>query len=128
MTTVPNEVFPAAPEVGQLVRVRDRHWVVADVQASTIGGAWPQHLVELQSVEDDDLSDELAVIWEIEGTAVLEAATLPRPAIDRFDNPVRLDAFLDAVFGFCAVTPGVPVPRSLTTTPRTVRSHGGRPT
>ena len=88
----------AAPEVGQLVRVRDRHWVVSDVQASTLDGDHAQHLIELASVEDDGLGDELSVIWEIEpGIAVLETATLPRPQLDRFDDPVRLDAFLDAV-------------------------------
>lgn len=89
----------AAPEVGQLVQVRDRHWVVSDVAASTFGdGRRPQHLVELASVEDDGLGHELSVVWEIEpGTAVLDTATLPRPQLDRFDDPARLDAFLDAV-------------------------------
>jgi superfamily II DNA or RNA helicase len=86
-----------APEVGQLVRVRDRHWVVSDVIASTLQDS-SQHLVELSSVEDDGLGDELTVVWEIEpGTAVLDTATLPRPQPDRFDDPSRLDAFLDAV-------------------------------
>ncbi len=87
-----------APEVGQLVRVRDRHWVVSEVVSSTFAGESTQHLVELASVEDDALGDELTVVWEIEpGTAVLEAATLPRPEVGRFDDPARLDAFLDAV-------------------------------
>ena len=57
-----------------------------------------QHLAELSSVEDDGLSQELSVIWEIEpGAMVLETATLPHPRVDRFDDPGRLDAFLDAV-------------------------------
>jgi superfamily II DNA or RNA helicase len=94
-----------APEVGQLVRVRDRYWVVSDIQASSFGTEGEvraseeiQHLVELSSVEDDGLSQELSVIWEIEpGAAVLQTATLPRPRADRFDDPRRLDAFLDAV-------------------------------
>jgi len=92
------------PEVGQLVRVRDRAWVVADVQASsTLHGELPearQHLLELTSVggEDDGLDNELTVIWEIEpGATILETATLPRPRLDHFDDPSRLDAFLDAV-------------------------------
>jgi len=83
----------SAPEAGQLVRVRDRAWVVADVQASNA-----QHLLELTSVEDDGLGDELTAIWEIEpGAMILETATLPRPRIGHFDDPRRLDAFLDAV-------------------------------
>lgn len=84
--------------MGQLVRVRDRHWVVSESQASALDVDWPQHLVELLSVEEDGLGDELTVIWEIEpGTEILETATLPQPAIGRFDDPARLDAFLDAV-------------------------------
>jgi hypothetical protein len=83
--------------------VRDRHWVVGDIQASSFGadgvpGTGVPHLAELSSVEDDGLSQELSVIWEIEpGAMVLETATLPHPRVDRFDDPGRLDAFLDAV-------------------------------
>lgn len=89
----------AAPEVGQLVRVRDRHWVVTNVVASSleVTGARPSHLVELSSVEDDAYGDELSVFWEVEpGTVVLPKATLPQPS-EGFDDPVRLAAFLDAV-------------------------------
>ncbi len=98
MTTAEARPLVAAPEVGQLVRVRDRHWVVSEVQASTLDGDHAQHLIELASVEDDGLGDELTVIWEIEpGTDIPETATLPRPQLDRFDDPSRLDGFLDAV-------------------------------
>lgn len=89
----------AAPEVGQLVRVRDRHWVVTNVVASSLDSAAgpPSHLVELSSVEDDAFSDELTVFWEVEpGTVVLPKATLPQPS-EGFDDPGRLAAFLDAV-------------------------------
>ena len=71
----------AAPEVGQLVRVRDRHWVVTNVVASSLDtpAGTPSHLVELSSVEDDAYGDELTVFWEVEpGTVVLPKATLPR--------------------------------------------------
>ena len=50
------------PEPGQLVMVRQRHFVVLDVQKSTLpsdavhsGGHSPQHVVSLSSVEDDAL-------------------------------------------------------------------------
>jgi len=56
-----------------------------------------QHLVSLQSVEDDGLGEEVQVLWELEpGTVVYERATLPDPTAG-FDDPRRLDAFLDAV-------------------------------
>lgn len=57
-----------------------------------------QTLIDLSSVEDDGFGDDLNVIWEVEpGARVLETATLPRPTPGRFDDPERLDAFLDAV-------------------------------
>lgn len=95
----------SAPEVGQVVLVRDRHWVVTDLhgslQPALIGHARPtapQVLVELASVEDDGFGEELDVVWDLEpGARVLDTATLPRPEPKRFDDPERLDAFLDAV-------------------------------
>lgn len=92
------------PKRGELVRVRDRHWLVVDVIASSSPPAVDResgrsdHLVILSSVDDDGLSDELHVFWELEGDArVLERATLPTPQRDRLDDPERLAAFLDAV-------------------------------
>src|SRR6266511_537664 len=95
----------AAPEIGQLVTVRDRQWVVADVlrgsQDSDVlsgNGAGAEHLVSLVSVEDDAMGDEVQVIWELEpGRAIVDHAALPTPDPERFDDPERLDAFLDAI-------------------------------
>jgi len=91
------------PEQGQLVTVRQRRYVVTEVTKSTLpdrllqtseNGA--QHLVSLSSVEDDALGEELQVIWELEpGAQTIEKVALPEPT--GFDDPERLDAFLDAV-------------------------------
>ena len=95
------------PEPGQLVDVRLRRYVVVDVVQGTVpadssGKTGPllhpqsQHLVLLNSVEDDDLGEELQVIWEIEpGVNVVERNALPTPV--GFDSPQRLDTFLHAV-------------------------------
>lgn len=84
-------VIPAAPEEGQLVSVRDRHWIVKSIVVSALPADvmspsdTRQHLVQLSSVEDDGLGDELSVIWEIEpGTRILETANLPRPIAGKF--------------------------------------------
>lgn len=93
------------PEIGQLVIVRKRPFVVTEIIPSVIGSGCADvissHLVKLSSVEDDGLGEELQVIWELEpGTTVHERSHLPDP--NSFDHPKRLQAFLDAVrWGGC---------------------------
>jgi superfamily II DNA or RNA helicase len=96
-------LMSSPPEQGQLVDVRQRRFVVTDVRRASLPNdalrepAPPmQHLVTLSSVEDDGLGEELQVIWEIEpGAHAYEKIELPEPT--GFDDPERLDAFLDAV-------------------------------
>lgn len=92
------------PEVGQLVEVRQRRFVVSDVTASTLEpsllltGIQPvrHHVIGLRAVDDETLGEDVRVVWEIEpNKRVIERATLPTPA--GFDPPQRLDAFLNAV-------------------------------
>ncbi|MBI2953111.1 MAG: DEAD/DEAH box helicase [Chloroflexi bacterium] len=91
------------PEQGQLVEVRRRRYIVTDVAKSALpisplalGNSKPQHLVALTSIEDDALGEELQVIWEVEpGARVYEKMALPEPT--GFDEPRRLDSFLNAV-------------------------------
>jgi len=90
----------SCPEVGQLVIVRKRPFVVIEIVPSAVNpataGKVTSHLLKLSSVEDDGLGEELDVVWELEpGTSVHEKSTLPEPT--SFDNPKRLQAFLDAV-------------------------------
>ncbi|MCZ0811877.1 DISARM system SNF2-like helicase DrmD [Roseovarius sp. EGI FJ00037] len=88
----------AVPEPGQLVEVRRRQWVVADVIGSTLTGAGtlPQHLLTLSSIDDDNLGEEIEVVWELEpGAHVIEKAGLP--SITGQDDTTELEAFLDAV-------------------------------
>ena len=51
------------PCPGQLVRVRQRQYLVEDV---TAGGALEASLVRLACVDDDAQGDELEVLWEKE--------------------------------------------------------------
>lgn len=86
---------PGAPEPGERVVVRQRRWVVTDVEAGSMGGA-PQHLVTLSSLEEDALGEELVVVWEIEpGAAIHGAGGLPRAKGS--DDPRKALALLDAV-------------------------------
>lgn len=91
------------PEIGQIVTVRQRKFVVSDVQQSALPndplstiGKNPEHLITLSSIEDDALGETLQVIWEIEPDArINEKAGLPEPS--GFDSPKKFDAFLNAV-------------------------------
>jgi len=98
----PASPFPV-PEIGQLVEVRKRQWVVSEVARSSLApnphapsSPPPQHLVTLTSMDEDALSETIQVIWEIEpGARLHDSAALP--AVDGFDDPRRLEAFLHAV-------------------------------
>src|SRR5580700_5507330 len=88
----------SSPEPGQLVEVRRRQWVVADLQTSPIrnGHSSPQHFVTLSSIDEDSLAEQIEVVWEIEpGAHIIERAGLP--SITGQDDTERLEAFLDAV-------------------------------
>ena len=97
-TSSQNTAFSQLPEDGQMVEVRRRRWVVTQVDASSLSGKLneTQHLVSLESLDEDALGEELQVIWELEaGAQVIQKAGLPN--ITGIDPNYRLDAFLDAV-------------------------------
>jgi SNF2 family DNA or RNA helicase len=94
--------LPELPEIGQLVIVRNRQFVVAQILPgepipdASITTRPPQRLITLESVEDDALGEELQVIWELElGARVVQQNNLPPPI--GFDPPERFDAFMNAV-------------------------------
>lgn len=89
--------YGVIPEPGQLVEVRRRQWVVADIG----GGSLPltgraEHIVTLSSLDEDAAGEEIQVVWQLEpGAKVIEKAGLP--SITGWDSDDRLEAFLDAV-------------------------------
>ena len=96
-------IVKPVPETGQIVTVRQRRYVVAEVSKSALpaevistAGGNQQHLVSLSSIEDDALGETLQVVWEIEPDAhINEKSGLPDPT--GFDTPSRFDAFLNSV-------------------------------
>ncbi len=93
----PRTANQIVPEPGQLAEVRRRQWIVSEVDARAVVAGLPKrHLVNLVSIDEDALGEELEVLWELEpGAHVLERAGLPR--VDGLDAAETLDAFLDAV-------------------------------
>lgn len=101
-----NASAPPVPEPGQVVEVRGATWAVAGVRTQGLSRspadeavAGTNHVVSLQSLDEDRLGEELDVIWELEvGHTVAPDQGLP-DHIDPtgFDDPNRLAAFVDAV-------------------------------
>jgi len=100
------QVMPPLPEPGQVVNVRGSTWAVADVRRQGLprspadeSMAGLTHVVTLQSLEEDRLGQELAVVWELEvGHTVAPDQGLPETIHpDAFDDPNTLAAFVDAV-------------------------------
>ena len=97
---------PLLPDPGQVVEVRGSTWAVTDVRAQGLlrspadeTAARTSHVVSLQSLDEDRLGEELAVVWELEvGHGVTPDRGLPKTlTTDGFDEPSRLAAFVDAV-------------------------------
>ena len=94
------------PEPGQVVEVRGSSWAVANVQVQGLprspadeASAQLNHVVELQSLDEDRLGEQLTVIWELEvGQTVTPAQGLPEQINpDGFDDPSDLAGFIDAM-------------------------------
>ena len=103
MTVVESQLAVAVPEQGNLVRVRDRYWVVESVRQSSrlpdplsSNGLTRHHLVKLVPIDDKGSPAPLSVFWETEpGTEVRPQAELPDPH-DGVDEADTFAAFLDA--------------------------------
>ncbi|ABL79371.1 DEAD-like helicases-like protein (plasmid) [Nocardioides sp. JS614] len=98
--------LPTLPEPGQVVEVRGSTWAVANVQAQGLprspadeSSAQLSHVVDLQSLDEDRLGEQLSVVWELEvGHTVTPAQGLPDLIYaDGFDDPTTLAGFVDAM-------------------------------
>jgi superfamily II DNA or RNA helicase len=98
--------LPPLPDQGQIVNVRGATWAVTDVQPQGLPRspadeteAGLAHVVRLQSLEEDRLGQDLAVVWELEvGQTIAPPQGLPETiSPDGFDDPNTLAAFVDAV-------------------------------
>src|SRR6266481_1604249 len=96
-------VTAAIPEVGQIVRVRQRLYLVEGL----IARPRPQDstVVELSCVEDDAQGQELKVLWERElDAAVLTGEEWARLAQRGFDPPEYFSAYLNTLRWNCVTS------------------------
>ncbi|HEY3397839.1 MAG TPA: DISARM system SNF2-like helicase DrmD [Armatimonadota bacterium] len=85
------------PEQGQLVQVRNRHFIVDDVFPHRDGGSSLNRVV-LECLDDDAVGSRLEVVWEREVNAqVFDTSQIPSPAGGGWDTTQRFDAFTSAV-------------------------------
>lgn len=98
--------MPTLPEPGQVVEVRGSTWAVANVQAQGLprspadeSSAQLSHVVDLQSLDEDRLGEQLSVVWELEvGHTVSPPQGLPDVVYaEAFDDPTTLAGFVDAM-------------------------------
>ena len=88
------------PEVGELVQVRSRRWLVEEVTPSEMPGASP--LVTLACADDDAQGQALRVYWDYEiDRRILEEESWAHLAERGFDEPRRFAAFLHTLRWHC---------------------------
>lgn len=88
------------PDVGELVQVRSRSWLVEEVVPSSTPGQSP--LVRLACADDDAQGQSLDVYWDYElDRRILEAEGWQDLAAKGFDPPRRFAAFLNTLRWNC---------------------------
>ena len=96
-----------APEIGELVQVRSRRWLVEDVIDSAPGES---AVVELACAEDDAQGEALTVFWDYEiDRRILDEEGWADLAARGFDNPRWFAAFFHTLRWHCstATDPGL---------------------
>lgn len=88
------------PEVGELVRVRSRRWLVEEVVSPSTAGQ--SALVSLACADDDAQGQALDVFWEYElDRRILEVEGFEDLAAKKFDDPRQFAAFLHTLRWNC---------------------------
>ena len=89
-----------SPQVGELVQVRSRRWLVEEVTPSESAGASP--VVTLACADDDAQGQALRVFWDYEiDRRILEEEGWAHLGERGFDDPHRFAAFLHTLRWHC---------------------------
>lgn len=96
MTT---QFLPLPPAPREIVRVRQRQYLVEDVQPPTASGE--ATLVSLSCLDDDAQGEALEVLWEHEIDTEVVRASWDRLGRRDFDAPSRFAAYLHALRWNC---------------------------
>jgi len=89
------------PEQGQMVSVRNRYFVVNDVEPfDSTDNEIILHKVSLECLDDDMMGEEMELIWELElekNKRVIDTIEFPKPERNKFDNWETFRAFINAI-------------------------------
>ena len=104
VTTTPSPPHPDLPErdprVGEMVRVRTRHWLVEEVVPAT--GPGESSRVRLACADDDAQGRELEVFWDCElDRAIVDDEPWSDLGRRGFDSPDHFAAFLNTLRWSC---------------------------
>ncbi len=104
-TEITDAVLPAAPDVGEIVQIRERSYLVEDVQPPPVVGE--ATLVSMSCLDDDAQGEPLEVLWEHEIDAQIVRASWDKLGGRKFDAPSCFAAYLHALRWNCvtATTP-----------------------
>ncbi|MFO0760046.1 MAG: DISARM system SNF2-like helicase DrmD [Byssovorax sp.] len=92
-------ILPSAPLPGEIVHVRQRQYLVENVEPSPASGE--ATLVALSCLDDDAQGEPLEVLWEHEIDAEIVRASWERLGGRALDAPSRFAAYLHAVRWNC---------------------------
>lgn len=94
MATTADVLPERAPEIGELVQIRSRRWLVEDVRLTDDG----QPIAALACADDDAQGEELEVFWNYEiDRRILEEEGWADLASRGFDDPRQFAAFLNTL-------------------------------
>jgi hypothetical protein len=94
----PKTAEATLPVPGQIVRVRQRQYLVEEV----IPSPGEHTLVKLVGLDDDDAGRALAVLWELElGTEIIEPDAQTLRGIQGLDSPRRFSAYFHSLLWNC---------------------------
>jgi hypothetical protein len=93
----------ALPTAGQIVRVRQRQYLVEEVlPGAGQQGTGQQSLVRLVGLDDDDAGRRLEVLWELElDRQIIEPEAQKLPDVRGLDGPRRFAAYYYALLWNC---------------------------
>lgn len=93
--------FLNIPEQGQVVSVRNRYFIVNNVDSyDSEDISETYHKLKLECLDDDMMGEEIEVIWELElesSKKVIDVAEIPRPEKNKFDTLETFNAFINAI-------------------------------